>query len=213
VSRRPREHNLAASCDSGSDGSGFPAAWAGLSTPAGTCGASHARSCRRLLRDHVCVSRSQNAGIAESLGAAAGAVHLYTLSHVSSARVSIQHVLCFPFLSCSQNSVTASILYPDSERGAAQSSGRPARPVGRSAPAPGGRRGRTPPSPRGRRAPLMAHEATPRGRHSVHACSCRVRHVFGQDQRAKVVIWLLEAEGRQQIRRTWRTCGEGCAPW
>jgi hypothetical protein len=135
VSRRPREHNLAASCDSGSDGSGFPAAWAGLSTPAGTCGASHARSCRRLLRDHVCVSRSQNAGIAESLGAAAGAVHLYTLSHVSSARVSIQHVLCFPFLSCSQNSVAASILYPDSERGAAQSSGRPARPVGRSAPA------------------------------------------------------------------------------
>ena len=135
MSRRPREHNLAASCDSGSDGSGFPAAWAGLSTPAGTCGASHARSCRRLLRDHVCVSRSQNAGIAESLGAAAGAVHLYTLSHVSSARVSIQHVLCFPFLSCSQNSVTASILYPDSERGAAQSSGRPARPVGRSAPA------------------------------------------------------------------------------
>jgi len=133
VSRRPREHNLAASCDSGSDGSGFPAAWAGLSTPAGTCGASHARSCRRLLRDHVCVSRSQNAGIAESLGAAAGAVHLYTLSHVSSARVSIQHVLCFPFLSCSQNSVAASILYPDSERGAAQSSGRPARPVGRSA--------------------------------------------------------------------------------
>jgi hypothetical protein len=128
VSRRPREHNLAASCDSGSDGSGFPAAWAGLSTPAGTCGASHARSCRRLLRDHVCVSRSQNAGIAESLGAAAGAVHLYTLSHVSSARVSIQHVLCFPFLSCSQNSVAASILYPDSERGAAQSSGRPARP-------------------------------------------------------------------------------------
>ena len=134
MSRRPREHNLAASCDSGSDGSGFPAAWAGLSTPAGTCGASHARSCRRLLRDHVCVSRSQNAGIAESLGAAAGAVHLYTLSHVSSARVSIQHVLCFPFLSCSQNSVAASILYPDSERGAAQSSGRPARPVGRSAP-------------------------------------------------------------------------------
>ena len=127
MSRRPREHNLAASCDSGSDGSGFPAAWAGLSTPAGTCGASHARSCRRLLRDHVCVSRSQNAGIAESLGAAAGAVHLYTLSHVSSARVSIQHVLCFPFLSCSQNSVTALILYPDSERGAAQSSGRPAR--------------------------------------------------------------------------------------
>ena len=123
MSRRPREHNLAASCDSGSDGSGFPAAWAGLSTPAGTCGASHARSCRRLLRDHVCVSRSQNAGIAESLGAAAGAVHLYTLSHVSSARVSIQHVLCFPFLSCSQNSVAASILYPDSERGAAQSSG------------------------------------------------------------------------------------------
>ena len=136
MSRRPREHNLAASCDSGSDGSGFPAAWAGLSTPAGTCGASHARSCRRLLRDHVCVSRSQNAGIAESLGAAAGAVHLYTLSHVSSARVSIQHVLCFPFLSCSQNSVAASILYPDSERGAAQSSGRPARPVGRSAPGP-----------------------------------------------------------------------------
>jgi hypothetical protein len=134
VSRRPREHNLAASCDSGSDGSGFPAAWAGLSTPAGTCGASHARSCRRLLRDHVCVSRSQNAGIAESLGAAAGAVHLYTLSHVSSARVSIQHVLCFPFLSGSQNSVAASILYPDSERGAAQSSGRLARPVGRSAP-------------------------------------------------------------------------------
>ena len=131
MSRRQREHNLAASCDSGSDGSGFPAAWAGLSTPAGTCGASHARSCRRLLRDHVCVSRSQNAGIAESLGAAAGAVHLYTLSHVSSARVSIQHVLCFPFLSCSQNSVAASILYPDSERGAAQSSGRPARPVGR----------------------------------------------------------------------------------
>jgi hypothetical protein len=131
VSRRPREHNLAASCDSGSDGSGFPAAWAGLSTPAGTCGASHARSCRRLLRDHVCVSRSQNAGIAESLGAAAGAVHLYTLSHVSSARVSIQHVLCFPFLSCSQNSVTASILYPDSERGAAQSTD-VARPVGRS---------------------------------------------------------------------------------
>jgi len=131
VSRRPREHNLAASCDSGSDGSGFPAAWAGLSTPAGTCGASHARSCRRLLRDHVCVSRSQNAGIAESLGAAAGAVHLYTLSHVSSARVSIQHVLCFPFLSCSQNSVAASILYPDSERGAAQSTD-VARPVGRS---------------------------------------------------------------------------------
>ena len=134
MSRRPREHNLAASCDSGSDGSGFPAAWAGLSTPAGACGASHARSCRRLLRDHVCVSRSQNAGIAESLGAAAGAVHLYTLSHVSSARVSIQHVLCFPFLSCSQNSVAAPILYPDSERGAAQSSGRHARPVGRSAP-------------------------------------------------------------------------------
>jgi hypothetical protein len=65
-------------------------------------------------------------------------------------------------------------------------------------------RGHTP-APHGRRAPLMAHEATPRGRHSVHACSCRVRHVFGQDQRAKVVIWLLEAEGRQQIRRTWRT--------
>ena len=138
VSRRPREHNLAASCDSGSDGSGFPAAWAGLSTPAGTCGASHARSCRRLLRDHVCVSRSQNAvnsGVS-ALGrdGRRRAVHLYTLSHVSSARVSIQHVLCFPFLSCSQNSVAASILYPDSERGAAQSSGRPARPVGRSAP-------------------------------------------------------------------------------
>lgn len=118
VSRRPREHNLAASCDSGSDGSGFPAAWAGLSTPAGTCGASHARSCRRLLRDHVCVSRSQNAGIAESLGAAAGAVHLYTLSHVSSARVSIQHVLCFPFLSCSQNSVAAPIYSIRTQSGA-----------------------------------------------------------------------------------------------
>jgi hypothetical protein len=155
VSRRPREHNLAASCDSGSDGSGFPAAWAGLSTPAGTCGASHARSCRRLLRDHVCVSRSQNAGIAESLGAAAGAVHLYTLSHVSSARVSIQHVLCFPFLSCSQNSVAASILYPDSERGAAQSSGRPARPVGRSAPGP-------------RRAGARAHPSAARPSRATH---------------------------------------------
>jgi hypothetical protein len=159
VSRRPREHNLAASCDSGSDGSGFPAAWAGLSTPAGTCGASHARSCRRLLRDHVCVSRSQNAGIAESLGAAAGAVHLYTLSHVSSARVSIQHVLCFPFLSCSQNSVTALILYPDSERGAAQSSGRPARPVGRC---------RCPSLGAGSRASPRAHPSAARPSRATH---------------------------------------------
>ena len=161
MSRRPREHNLAASCDSGSDGSGFPAAWAGLSTPAGTCGASHARSCRRLLRDHVCVSRSQNAvnsGVSALGRGGRRAVHLYTLSHVSSARV-IQHVLCFSFLSCSQNSVAASTLSPDSERGAAQiklhTSRADAGPAARRSPSGAPRPGRG--GPRGRVARHSRH--------------------------------------------------------
>ena len=96
MSRRPREHNLAASCHSGSDGSGFPAGWAGLLRRL-VLAARLTLGLAAAHREAMCVYLGHKMpGIAElcsRVAAAAGAAHLYTLR---GARVSHHGASDFP---------------------------------------------------------------------------------------------------------------------